>query len=264
MRPSTPGPDDDLERERLRRHRLDPSAPITSAAEAEAFVHDRRIVVNTGTSAIAVMAWAIAGRRFPGSWMAQPEVHRIYDLLESLQPPRCWTVRLIEGKYTTVTADLAPVVARYAADEARRGAAEASLGAAPARLLAAVRRDGEVRMDEWPGTAAERAAARRDLDRRLLVVTEEVHADRGGAHVAVVRPWTAGPFADRLAGTMAFDDTVDALVVAGLHSAVVAPAAGVRRWFSEAGAALERLVGAGVVVALGGGRVALRRALESR
>ncbi len=258
-----------LQRERLRRHRLDPSLPITDDDEAAAFVRERTMVMNTGGSSIAVMAWAIAGRALTGSWMAHPEAHRIYDVIGSLAPPAFFPVRLVDGKYVTVTADLAAVVHAYAGDAERMRRAEAELAPDQAKLLAAIRAEGEVRMDRWAGTTAQRNALRRALDRRLLVVTEEVHADRGGAHIAVVRPWAAGDVA--LAGpgalTEHFDDAVDALVEAAFHSAVVAPAAEARRWFAHAADGLGRLLGRGDAVEVdgrnGGAHIALRRVLDS-
>jgi len=258
-----------LQRERLRRHRLDPSLPITDDDEAAAFVRERTIVMNTGGASIAVAAWAIAGRALTGSWMAHPEAHRIYDTLGSLGPPAFFPVRLVDGKYVTVTADLAAVVHAYAGDAQRVQRAEAELSPDQTKLLAAIRADGEVRMDRWPGTTAQRNALRRALDRRLLVVTKEVHADRGGAHVAVVRPWSAGEIAlaGRGASARDFDGAVDALVEAALHSAVVASAAEARRWFAHAAEGLTRLLERGEVVELDGGssgaHVTLRRVLDS-
>jgi hypothetical protein len=258
-----------LQRERLRRHRIEPSKPITDDDAAAAFVRDRTIVMNTAGSSIAVMAWAIAGRALTGSWMAHPEAHRIYNMIGALGPPAFLPVRLIDGKYVTVTPDVAAIVRTYADDAERVRGAEAELTPDQAKLLAAVRAEGEMRMDRWPGTTAERNALRRALDRRLLVVTEEIHADRGGAHVAVVRPWAAGDVA--LAGpgasTEGFDGAVEALVQAALHSAVVAPVADVRRWFAHAGDGLSRLLGRGEAVeverASAGAHVVLRRVLDS-
>ena len=225
--------------------------------------------MNTGGSSIAVLAWAVAGRPLPGSWMAHPEAHRIYDVIGSLGPPAFFAVRLIDGKYVTVSADLAGVVDAYAGDPERVRRAEAELTSDQAKLLAAVRADGEVRMDRWPGTTAQRNAVRRGLDRRLLVVTEEIHADRGGAHVAVVRPWTAGEVAAAALGTptLKFDAAVDTLVEAALHSAVVAPAREARRWFAHAGDGLGRLLGRGDAVEVDGAgtgaQVVLRRLLDT-
>lgn len=143
-----------LRHERLRHHRLEPSRPIADNDHAAAFVRERTIVMNTGGSSIAVLAWAIAGRALTGSWMAHPEVYRIYDLIGSLGPPAFFPVRLVDGKYVTVRADLAGVVNAYADDPERVRRAEAELTPDQAKLLAAVRADGEMRMDRWPGTTA--------------------------------------------------------------------------------------------------------------
>ena len=207
---------------------------------------------------MAVLASAVAGRDVTGGWMRDPDAHRIFAVIDALGPPACWQVRLVAGTYAMASAAVAPAVARYAGDPDRVAAAEASLPAAAADLLAAARRAGEVRMDGWPGPAAARQAARRPLDRHLLVVTEEVHAEGSGAHIAVVRPWAAGTLAAAHPDPPgAFDDAVDALVAAGLHSAVVAPIADVRRWFPEAGAGLDRLRARHDAVPVGARHVAL-------
>src|SRR5947209_20197553 len=66
---------------RLRLHRLQPSRPILDVRGALAFIKERRVVLSTGRSSLPSLAEAIAGRQLRGSWMANPEVFRIYKVL---------------------------------------------------------------------------------------------------------------------------------------------------------------------------------------
>src|SRR2546427_642783 len=66
---------------RRRLHRLRPSRPIRDVRSALAFIEERGIVLSTGRSSLPSLAEAIAGRQLRGSWMANPEVFRIYKVL---------------------------------------------------------------------------------------------------------------------------------------------------------------------------------------
>src|SRR5881397_2800963 len=120
---------------RLRLHRLKPSRPIRDARVALAFIKDWRIVLSTGHSSLPSLAEAIAGRQLRGSWMANPEVFRIYKILGRVaRSDAVVTAPLIHGKETLLDVSLAPALARIAADPKRRSAARASLPPMAKRL----------------------------------------------------------------------------------------------------------------------------------
>jgi hypothetical protein len=134
--------------ERVRLHRLSPSRPLRDADDAAAFVRERRIVTETGHAGVPVLAHAVAGRELVGSWMASPEVHRIYDLLSELSNHDLCSAALLDGKVTIFEPSLAPAVNRLATDPERRARLIAELPPAARRLLDRVECDGDVRMDQ--------------------------------------------------------------------------------------------------------------------
>ncbi|HVH30390.1 MAG TPA: hypothetical protein VNA31_01810, partial [bacterium] len=67
-------PIEELQRRRLRLHRLAPSRPIRDVRSALAFIADRRIVLATGHSSLPCLAESISGRALVGSWMAEEAV----------------------------------------------------------------------------------------------------------------------------------------------------------------------------------------------
>ena len=87
---------------RLRVHRLKPSRPLRTARQAAAFIRERGIVMATGRSSLPMLAEAIAGRRLKGSWMAHPEVYRIYDVLQRLSSRDALWVPLVLGKQAVI------------------------------------------------------------------------------------------------------------------------------------------------------------------
>ena len=88
------------EEERARLYRLEPSQPLKDADDAAAFVRERRMVTETGHAGVPVLAHTIAGRELVGSWMASPEVYRIYDLLNELAEHDFCSAPLLDGKVT--------------------------------------------------------------------------------------------------------------------------------------------------------------------
>jgi len=239
---------DDLQAQRLRLHRLQPSRPIRDARGALASIKERRIVLSTGHSSLPSLAEAIAGRQLRGSWMANPEVFRIYDILgEVYKSDAIVTAPLVLGKETLFDASLAPAVARIAGDPKRGKAARASLPRLAKRLLADVEVRGEVRMDRWSASTQHGREARLILERLLLVVSRDLHTE-SGYHTAIVMPWRKSRIAARFgkaAGRLAFEEAQDQLLLAAVQSAVVAPEREVRRWFVFGSYRLESLVTVG-------------------
>ncbi len=225
---------DDLQAQRLRLHRLQPSRPIRDARGALAFIKERRIVLSTGHSSLPSLAEAIAGRQLRGSWMANPEVFRIYDILgEVYKSDAIVSAPLVLGKETLLDASLAPAVARIAGDPKRRKAARASLPRLAKRLLADVEVRGEVRMDHWTASMPHGREARRLLERLLLVASRDLHTEHG-YHTAVVVPWSKSKIAQRYgepAKKLMLEEAQDQLILAAVKSAIIVPEREVKRWF---------------------------------
>lgn len=229
---------------RLRLHRLSPPRPIRDAAEAAAFVHERKIVMSVGRSGLAVLSDAIAGRRLPGSWMGHPETTAIYNIFVGLGRSALLDARLVAGKSVLMDPALGPVVARLAGDPERRADIERRLAPLARRLLRRVEADGAVRMDSSGIPSKEGRAARTALERALLVVSEEFHTERG-SHTVVVRPWRAGRIAasySKETGGLTLAMAQDTLLEASLQSAVLAPEREVAGWFDFARECVEALV----------------------
>lgn len=242
---------------RLKLHRLDPPRPIRNLRSALAFIKERRIVLSAGRSSLPMLAEAIAGRALRGSWMANPEVYRIYDMLKRIYKDLdVMSAPLILGKDTIMHGSLGPALQRIAADTERCCGAISTLPPLARRLLDAVERAGQLRMDRWGVTAEKAREARLQLERDILVISRDIHTEHG-YHTSVVTPWaqckiakTYGAQAKRLA----LEDAVDDIVLAAVRSAVLASEREVRRWFVFGEHRLDALVAAGAMQRLGSGK----------
>jgi hypothetical protein len=233
--------------ERGRAHRLEPSRPLRDAADAAAFVRERRIVTETGHAGVPVLAHTIAGRELVGSWMAAPEVYGIYDLLNELVDHNLCFAPLLDGKVTIFDPSLAPAVQRIATDPGRRAGLIAQLPPPAAKLLRRVEREGDVRMDHTGMSTKEGRAARLRLERHLLVVSTSIHTERG-SHTSALRPWSESRLAHRHQTTDALPDletSMDLLVDAAVRAAVVVSEREARKWFDFAAERIDVLVDAG-------------------
>lgn len=118
----------------------------------------------------------VAGGPVRGSWWAHPKGRAIFRAANTLHDhPDVVAVKLIDGKVTFVHRRLWPALNAVALAASTKG-----LSSAARRLLARVRRVGELRAS---------GPAVKELERRLLVRTAQVHTERG-AHELVVRPWS--------------------------------------------------------------------------
>lgn len=243
---------------RLRLHRLKPSRPIRDVRAALAFVRKRRIVLSAGRSSLPVLTETIAGRLLRGSWMANPEVFRIYEIMGRVhRSDAVVSAPLVLGKETLLDASLAPAVARIAGDAKRRKAARASLPPLAKRLLADVEVRGEVRMDRWSSSTQRGREARLVLERELLVASHDLHTERG-YHTALVIPWSRSKVAKRFARRaklLTYDEACDALILSAVRSAVIAPEREVRRWFVMGAERIEELANEGKLRRFSAGRV---------
>jgi hypothetical protein len=117
-----------LEAVRARHHRLDPSVPMYDAAEAVAFIVERGVVMASGKSSLPTLTEAIVGHSIKGSWMADPEVQRVYDLwMEMDKSAAIASAPLVQGKQVYYRADLADAVRSIAGNVDRRTRAIAAL-----------------------------------------------------------------------------------------------------------------------------------------
>ena len=125
------------------------------------------------------IASLVVGEAIRGSWWAHPRANEIYDICVALDDREdLITIKLLKGKVTRVARPLWPAlftIARARAPWQRR-----RLKPDAARLLRRVTREGELRLDgiSWRGKRKPGAVAR-ELEARLLVLSEEVHTEQG-------------------------------------------------------------------------------------
>lgn len=122
----------------------------------------------------------ITGEPLKTSWWSHPQAHLIFHTLTELADhPDVLATKLMAGKVTFVHRNLWPALLAVALS--REPWQLRSLSLPARRLLAEAERHGSV---EASGPAA------RELARRLLVHSKEVHTDTG-AHRLVLEPWSA-------------------------------------------------------------------------
>jgi len=115
------------------------------------------------------IASAVAGEPIRGSWWAHPRSHAIFDCLSELeQHPDTLITKLVAGKVTFIHRRLWPAV--LAIGVAREPWQFAGLAAGARDLYSAVEQQGIL-------MAAGRTA--KELERRLLIHSAQVHTDAG-------------------------------------------------------------------------------------
>src|SRR5437773_12498281 len=118
--------------------------------------------------------------------MANPEVFGSYKILGTVSRSAAGlSAPLVLGKETFLDASLAPAVARIAGDATRRRACSVSLPPLARRLLTDVEAHGEIGMERWSASTPRGRKAREGLERPLMAVTLELHAE-AGYHTGVV------------------------------------------------------------------------------
>ena len=133
----------------------------------------------------------VTGEPIKGSWWGHPRSHEIFALVEEMEG---WgdalQTKLVSGKVTFVHRRLWPALA--GAGSAKEPWQVEGLSAEEAQLLQAVGEAGWLRTDETEGRGrldpkTVRRAAKR-LERRLLVLSREIHTETG-AHARVLESW---------------------------------------------------------------------------
>lgn len=249
-----------LEAKRRKLHRLGLGNAINGATAARKFLRDRRIVMLSGKTGLAVMVNALVGEEINGNWLKHHDSTSVYGTLCSVfARSGVYEACVIAGKSTLFDVALGPAIERMASDPVRRRYIESTLDPVARNLLTRVEAAGELRMDSLntlspaPSKEAYRKA-RKCLEGALLVAANSLHTDRG-YHTKVLQPWVASAIAGAFhekSLELTFDEALVQLVIACLKSAVVVPERQLRTWFPEALPTLERLILAGSVVRLDG------------
>ena len=132
----------------------------------------------------------VAGKAVKGSWWGHERGHEIFRYLQKLDAdPDSMTTRLVSGKVTYLHRRLWPdflSVATAKEDWQVRG-----LSGSARRLLTRVDQEGEVRTDKM-GPFKGLGDATREIERRLLVYTEEIHTEKG-FHAKALMAWSRAP-----------------------------------------------------------------------
>jgi hypothetical protein len=129
----------------------------------------------------------VAGPRVKGSWWGHERGHEIFRELEKLEAhPDSLTTRLISGKVTYLHRRLWPDFLSLATS--REVWQTKGLSSEGRRLLTAVNKVGQVRMDAYVGGKD----AAKEIERRLLVYTEDLHTERG-SHTKLLSTWSRCP-----------------------------------------------------------------------
>jgi hypothetical protein len=163
----------------------------------------------------------VAGEPVRGSWWAHPRSHDIYNVTHPMREHTDVAVaRLVSDKLTYVHRRLWPAL--YAVATSREGWQLDRLSPAALALLERVTAEGALRTDDVPWAGGRRkdspGETARELERRLLVHSEEVHTERG-AHAKQLETWQRwakraalrGPKMRRSAAKAQFDEIVGSL-----------------------------------------------------
>jgi hypothetical protein len=145
----------------------------------------------TSDRTLPSVASLVTGKPIRGSWWAHPAAHDIYDVADPLgDHPDVIIAKLVSGKNTYLHRRLWPAV--HAVGRAREPWQLDRLSPMAQRLLDVVTRQGTLRTADVPWTGGPKkdspGEAARQLERRLLVRSEEVHTETG-AHAKQLETW---------------------------------------------------------------------------
>lgn len=149
-----------------------------------------RVLLESDASLPSVSA-IVAGEPLRGSWWRHPLSHQIFQALSQLADrPDVLVTKLISGKVTFVHKLLWHDVIVVATSAERWQTA--GLSPAARSLLRTVEESGAVRTDKisWPKarTSVRPGDATRELEKRLLIHSEEFHSETG-AHAKLLETW---------------------------------------------------------------------------
>ena len=132
----------------------------------------------------------IAGEVVHGSWWGHPAGKAIFSVLQSLGDD-IREVKLVKGKVTLIHRRLWPAVLGIATSGEPWQTARLHPDAAD--LLERVRAEGELDSGEidLPLGSRKSGTVVTDLERRLLLITRQVHTDKGH-HARILQTWALG------------------------------------------------------------------------
>ncbi len=133
----------------------------------------------------------VTGEGLRGSWWAHPLAQDIFAVNEMLEDhPDVLITKLVSGKVTFVHKKLWAEL--FAIGNSREEWQERGLTDSSRHLLKLVDAAGEVRTDKikWPPKiqSKQRSPAARELERRLLVNSRQLHTE-SGAHAKILETW---------------------------------------------------------------------------
>jgi hypothetical protein len=142
-----------------------------------AVLRDRGLLL-LSDSTLPSLATIVAGEPIRGSWWGHPKSHQIFATARRLgRDPDIVAIPLVNTKITFVHRRLWPPL--LASARTRESWQTRGLTAAARTLLKRVEHAGEL---EASGPAVH------ELERRLLVISREIHTDRG-AHTKIAESW---------------------------------------------------------------------------
>jgi hypothetical protein len=186
-----------------------------SPKKALELLREDGLVTLTPTGRARSLVEEVVGGPVKGSWWGHPLGKVIYACAVALaESGEAIAVKLIAGKVTFVHRLLWPALYRVATDEERRQAALAELDEPARALYRRVEAAGELRLDRV--APAPPAKAREALEKRLLVLTEDLHTEKG-SHTKVLRSWSrwASEEVKRAAASMTLDEASAAVTCGG-------------------------------------------------
>jgi hypothetical protein len=130
----------------------------------------------------------IAGETMRGSWWSHPKANTIFHVNERLDDHEDVLItKLVSGKVTFVHRELWPAL--FTVGDAKQSWQLDRLSPAAKDLFQTVETERRVRTDELPWSHKSKVGdAARDLEKRLLVVAEQIHTE-SGAHARVLESW---------------------------------------------------------------------------
>jgi hypothetical protein len=129
----------------------------------------------------------VCGEAVRGSWWGHEQAHSIFDVLQELYDEAA-VAKLVAAKQTLVHRSLWPSLVG-AGNERAAWQLEGLRHDARSALTAIDAEPAPVRADQLAVASTRKIAdVVRDLERRLLVASNEVHTETG-RHVKVVQPW---------------------------------------------------------------------------
>ena len=142
-------------------------------------------------AALPSVASLVAQEPIRGSWWGHPRGHAIFQANEQLTAhPDVIGCKLVSGKVTYVHRSLWPAL--FAVANSREAWQLSRISPSARSLLAKVTREEIVRTDRLPKSRGAKSKApgeaARELEKRLLVYSEEMHTETG-AHAKALETW---------------------------------------------------------------------------